>query len=278
MRVDSHQHFWRIADRQGHWPPATLAPIHRDFGPDDLLPLLRRCGVDATVLVQSLPTVGDTDFMLDLATRHDFVRGVVGWVDMKSPDAASQIASLARHPKLKGLRPMLQDIDDDRWIDDAALDPAIDAMLAHELSFDALVLPRQLSALSAFARRHPRLAIVIDHAAKPDIGRRVWQPWQRDMAALAGLPNIYCKLSGLLAEAGRNAGIEALQPYVDHLFVCFGAPRLMWGSDWPVLRLTQDYAEWFVMAQRLCMVQPGVNADALTAVFGGNARRFYRLE
>lgn len=278
MRVDSHQHFWRIADRQGHWPPSSLAAIHRDFEPDDLLPLLQRCGIDGTVLVQSLPTPADTAFMLELAARHDFILGVVGWADLKAEDAVVRIGQLSRHAKLKGLRPMLQELADDHWIDDPALDPAAGAMIAHALSFDALVLPRQLTALLAFARRHPRLAIVIDHAAKPDIAHHAWQPWQADIAALADLPNVECKLSGLLAEAGMSAGVDSLQPYVDHIFTCFGSARVMWGSDWPVLRLAQDYAEWFVMAQRLCLLQPGMTGEVLASVFGGNARRFYRLD
>jgi L-fuconolactonase len=279
MVIDAHQHFWRLADRQGEWPPASLAPLYRDFAPVDLLPVLQRCGIGGTVLVQSLPTPQDTAFLLDLAARHAFVRGVVGWVDMKASDAAAQIAALARHRLLKGLRPMLQDLQDDDWIDDAALDPAVHAMLAHGLAFDALVRPRQLRALASFAQRHPHLPIVIDHAAKTQIARAAWQqPWQRDIAALAELPNVCCKLSGLLTEAGDAPTEATLRAAVDHLFATFGAERLMWGSDWPVLNLAGDYADWFAMAQRLCRARPGFDAAALNAVFGGNARRFYKLD
>ena len=278
MRIDSHQHFWRIAERQGRWPPPALEPLYRDFVPSDLRPELQRCRIDGTVLVQSLPTADDTRFMLKLAARHDFVRGVVGWVDMKAGDAAAQITELARHRKLKGLRTMLQDLADDHWIDDAALDPAVHAMLAHGLCFDALVSPLQLTALLAFARRHAQLPIVIDHAAKPEIARAAWQPWHRHMMALAALPNVHCKLSGLLTEAGEDQREAALRPCVDHLFASFGASRLMWGSDWPVVRLTGAYDTWFAMAYRLCSAQPGVDAAALDAVFGGNARRFYSLD
>jgi len=279
MYIDAHHHFWNVADRRGEWPPASLAPLHRDFAPVDLLPALQRCGIGGTVLVQSLPTPQDTAFLLDLATRHEFVRGVVGWVDMKASDAAAQITALARHRLLKGLRPMLQDLPDDDWIDDAALDPAVHAMLANDLCFDALVRPRQLRALLAFAQRHPRLPIVIDHAAKPQVGRAAWQqPWQRDIAALAALPNVSCKLSGLLTEAGDAPRDVTLRPAVDHLFETFGAARLMWGSDWPVLNLASDYADWFAMAQRLCSARPGFDVAALNAVFGGNACRFYKLD
>jgi L-fuconolactonase len=278
MRIDAHQHFWHLANRHGRWPPPALAPLYRDFAPSDLLPALRRCGIAGTVLVQSLATMSDTEFMLDLAQRHRFILGVVGWVDLKSAGAPMHIAHLAQHRKFKGLRPMLQDLANDRWIDDPALDPAVQAMIDHRLSFDALVLQRQLPSLREFARRHPELPIVIDHAAKPAIARGSLAEWQREIEALARLPNVHCKLSGLLTEAGPGCGPLRLHPYVEHVFASFGARRLMWGSDWPVLRLATDYDAWFTMARSLCAAQPGVNPDDLDAVFGGNAARFYRLD
>jgi L-fuconolactonase len=277
MRIDAHQHFWRIADRQGQWPPPSLAPIHRDFVPADLLPALRRCGVDATVLVQSLPTLADTDYLLDIAAHNAHVRGVVGWVDMTRPDAPQHIARLAREPLLKGLRPMLQDLPDDAWANDPAYDAAARAMIGHGLAFDALVRAVQLPALLGFARRHPRLRIVIDHAGKPPIARGSALPWRAHVAALAALPHVHCKLSGLLTEAGALADMAALAPWVDHLFAAFGPDRLIWGSDWPVLNLAADYDAWFAMATTLCEAQPGMDAAALAGVFGGNARRFYHL-
>jgi L-fuconolactonase len=276
--IDAHQHFWRLADRAGHWPPASLVEIHRDFCPEDLQPTLGRCGVSGTVLVQSLPTTADTDQLLQIADRHAFVRGVVGWVDMKAADATLQIGRLARHPRLKGLRPMLQDLADDRWIADAALDPAVGAMLDHGLSFDALVMPRHLGALLEFAQRHPRLPIVIDHAAKPVIQRGELTPWRHDLAALAALPNVHCKLSGLLTEAGPHPHAQRLQPWMEVVHRLFGPERLIWGSDWPVLRLAGSYEGWLAMAMRFCETQPGATDDTLAAIFGGNAQRFYHLD
>jgi L-fuconolactonase len=277
MRIDAHQHFWRLADRKGQWPAASLATIHRDFMPADLQPLLQRAGIGGSVLVQSLPSVDDTVFLLQLADQHAFVRGVVGWVDLKAPDAAAQIDRLARHPRLKGLRPMLQDLSDGAWIADPALDAAVDAMQGHRLCFDALVLPRQLSVLTWFARRHPELPIVIDHAAKPPIASGELEPWLADMSALAALPQVHCKLSGLLTEAGPSPDAERLQRYVQAIYRLFGPERLLWGSDWPVLRLAGSYDAWLAMAQRLCTAQ-GADGAAMGAIFGGNARRFYRLD
>jgi L-fuconolactonase len=278
MRVDAHQHFWRLMDRDGQWPPASLQAIYRDFGPDDLAPDLRAAGIDATILVQSLPSAVDTQWMLALAERTPWVRGVVGWVDFKAADAPAQIDALARRPLLKGLRPMLQDLSDDDWIDDPACAPAVEAMVRHGLVFDALVLPRHLPALRHFAERHPALHIVIDHAAKPFIARGEMQPWHDHMAALAALPQIHCKLSGLLTEAGERRDAAALLPYTQTLRTLFGPRRLLWGSDWPVLRLAADYADWWELAHRLAhQFQPVPEPDDLRALFGGNAARIYRL-
>jgi L-fuconolactonase len=276
--IDAHQHFWRLADRAGQWPPPSLTEIHRDFGPEDLLPTLERCKVAGTVVVQSLPSVADTEYLLALADQHDFVRGVVGWADLKAPDAVGQIECLVQHPRLKGLRPMLQDLDDDHWIDDPLLDRVVVAMLAHGLCFDALVLPRHLGPLLAFARRHPQLPIVIDHAAKPDIPRGQLRPWLTDLGALAALPQVHCKLSGLLTEAGPFPHAQRLQPWMEAVYRLFGPQRLIWGSDWPVLRLAGSYEGWLSMAMRLCEAQPDATDDTLAAIFGGNARRFYRLD
>ncbi|MFG6432936.1 amidohydrolase family protein [Roseateles sp. LYH14W] len=279
MIVDAHQHFWRLQDRLGEWPPAELAAIHRDFGPQDLAPHLEAAGVDATVLVQSLPSLADTHWMLSVADATPWVRGVVGWVDFKAADAPEQIAELARHPLLKGLRPMLQGMPDDDWIADPACDPAAEAMQRHGLVFDALVLPRQLPGLRRFAQRHPGLSLVIDHAAKPFIARSEIEPWRSDMAALAALPQVHCKLSGLLTEAGQQREAADLQPYTQALWDLFGPRRLLWGSDWPVLRLAADYADWWEVAHRLARrLKPAPHLDDLRALFGGNAIRLYRLE
>ncbi|WP_262028223.1 amidohydrolase family protein [Microvirga sp. Mcv34] len=272
MRIDAHQHFWLMRNRQGQWPPPDLAEIHRDFVPPDLELLLNACGIGGTILVQSLPNTADTDFMLDLADRHRFILGVVGWVDLKAADAASHIARLAAHPKLKSLRPMLQDTPDVDWIDDPRLDPAIAAMKAADLCFDALVMPQHLRALTTFAKRHPDLSIVIDHGAKPRIAAGEIAAWREAMVGLAALPNIHCKLSGLLTEAGERRDAEAIKPYADALLALFGPERLIWGSDWPVLKLAGTYEEWLAMCHAFV---PHHHHDA---VFGQNAIRFYRLD
>jgi L-fuconolactonase len=275
MRIDAHQHFWRIGERNRSWPPPELAALHRDRMPGDLAPMLQRHGIARTVLVQSLPNEDETVSMLELAARHAFIGGVVGWVDMKRADAPDRIAALARDARLKGLRPMLQDLGDDGWIDDAALAPAVHAMLAHDLSFDALVLPRHLGALLRFAERFPDLPIVINHGAKPGIVHGAMEPWRTDLARLAAFPSVHCKLSGLVTDAGASWDLARLRPYADSILELFGPRRVIWGSDWPVLDLASDYAGWIAASEALLA---GYDEAERRAVFGLNAQRFYRLD
>jgi len=268
--IDAHQHFWRMADRVGEWPTPDLEPIFRDFEPSDLEPLLKSAQVDGTILVQTRESEDDTAYMLDLADRHAFIKGVVGWTDLKAPDAAERVRKFAKHPKLKGLRPMLQGISDLRWICDSAVEPAIKTMIEHDLAFDALILPPHLPHFHEFAKQHSQLRIVIDHGAKPYIAEGKISLWRKGMEALSHLPNVSCKLSGLLTEAGDQKP-QAIRPYAETILDLFGPERTFWGSDWPVLRLAGDYQGWHDQCRDI------VPVEHHQAVFGGNASTFYRL-
>ena len=274
MRIlDSHVHFWRIGGPGHSWPDAEWPRIHRDFLPDDLR--AEAAGVDLIggVLVQSQADDRDTDWMLGL--DDPLIRAIVGWVDLARPDAPRRIAELARHSKIRSLRPMLQGIPDTDWILHPSLAPAIEAMLAHGLRFDALIEPRHLETLHRFATRWPELPIVIDHAAKPHAARNELDPWRDEIAALAALPNLWCKLSGLRTEQAPGQTYAALRPYVSHLVSSFGG-RLMWGSDWPVLRHAGDsYADWIGATRNLV---GAVTPAALTRLFEGAARDFYAID
>ncbi len=198
---------------------------------------------------------------------------MVGWTDLKAADAPTRIERLAAHPKFKGLRPMLQSLPDD-WLDDPALAPAVAAMMDYGLSMDALVLPRQLPALLRFARRYPQLPIVIDHAAKPPIASGAMDAWRHALAPFADLPQVSCKLSGLLTEAPPHCTHVILQPWVGRVLAVFTPARLLWGSDWPVLNLAGDYAAWIEISGQLL---GHLGAEEQAAIMGGNAARFYRL-
>jgi L-fuconolactonase len=274
MIIDAHQHLWRIGQNGCAWPTPDLVAIHRHFEIEDLTLAAGPLGIAGTVLVQSQPNDRDTDWLLRTAEHSDLVKAVVGWVDLRSPAASRRIAQLAGHAKMRGLRPMLQAIAEDDWILDGALDPAIETMKAHRLSFDALVFTRHLEHICVFAERHPELSIVIDHAAKPPIASGALEPWRSAIARAAAFTNVWCKLSGLLTEAAPTQGCEALRPYVAHLWEIFGPERLMWGSDWPVLDLAGDYAGWFEMTQDLCVTS---DERSRRALFGGTASRLYRI-
>lgn len=272
MRIDAHQHFWRLSRGDYAWLDASPAPIRRDFLPSNLAPLLEQAGVDRTILVQAAPTSEETDFILALAQATPFVAGVVGWADFEAPDAARRIAEQAARPGLVGLRPMIQDMPRTDWMLGAAIEPAIAAMIAPGLRFDALVRPVHLSVLLTFARRHPDLGIVIDHGGKPNIAGGEHAGWARDIRALSEAPNVVCKLSGLVTEATPDPTPADLRPYVDTLLEAFGPKRLMWGSDWPVLNLKGDYAGWRGDAEALLA---GLSQDERGWVFGATARAFY---
>ena len=241
--IDSHQHFWRLDRGDYGWLTPALAPIYRDYLPEHLAPQIARAGVGSTILVQAAATVAETRFMLELAREHSFIAGVVGWVDFESAEAAATIAELAADPHLLGLRPMIQDIPDPEWMLDTGLAPAFEAMVDHGLVFDALVLPKHLSALLELTGRYPDLAMVLDHGAKPPIAAGNLDTWMQGITALARDTPMVCKLSGLVTEA-RSAEPQRLAPAVEHLLDTFGPKRLMWGSDWPVCELVCSYEEW----------------------------------
>jgi L-fuconolactonase len=274
-RIDSHQHFWKIARGDYWWLTRDQFPkLYRDYLPDDLKPLLKDCGVDKTVMVQAAQTVDETKFLLSLADTTPFIAGVVGWVDFEAQDAAKQIAGLAKNKKLLGLRPMLQDLSDDNWILKPNLKPALKALPENGLRFDALIFPRHLPVIRKFLEQNPDLPVVIDHGAKPEIAKGEIRDWEAGMRAIARETRAVCKVSGLATEAGPNWTPEKLKPYVEVLLDCFGAKRLMWGSDWPVLSMAGEYTAWLKIAESFTK---HLSADDRAQIFGGTAARFYGI-
>ncbi len=274
VRIDSHQHFWLLRRGDYGWLTKELAPLFRNFLPDDLRPHLKRTGIHRTVLIQAAPTPEETNYLLRLAEETDFIAGVIGWVDMEKPTVSNDVEALAEHPFFLGIRPMIQDIPDPGWMLRPQLQPVYDKLTELGLTFEALVKPQHLQNLYNLLQRHPHLPVVIDHGAKPDIANRVFQPWADDIETIATNTSAYCKLSGLLTEAGSNPVYEKVRPYLQHLLDCFGIERLMWGSDWPVLELTADYQTWDDFSTRLLQ---DLSADEQLRILGDNAKTFYGL-
>ena len=275
MILDAHHHLWTLRRRDYGWLTPDLTALYRDFLPDDLDPILAAQGVTGTVIVQAAPSEAETRYLLDLARGWPRARAVVGWVDMTAPDAPARLEGLARDRLLRGIRPMIQDEADAGWMLQASVGAAFAAVGRCGMTFDALVRADQLSTLARLVDRYPEVPVVIDHAAKPAIRRGGFQPWADDLRALSRRPQVMCKLSGLLTEAGAQRTDADLAPYVEHLLACFGPERLMWGSDWPVLTLAGDYGGWLEQARRLVQ---GLDAAARAQVFGLTAARFYGIE
>lgn len=277
--IDAHQHFWRLSRGDYAWLTPQLTPLYRDFEPGDLRPMLDAHGVAGTVLVQAAATVDETRFLLGLADEHPWILGVVGWIDFDRPHAAvAQLDELCAHPRLVGVRPMVQDIPDVDWLARPEHGPVWDAIAGCGLIFDALIKPEHLENLAGLLERRPELTCVIDHAAKPTVANGkdgpfwVWSNWMQHIARES---SACCKLSGLVTEAGPGWTADALRPFVDVLLDTFGPRRLIWGSDWPVLNLAGTYAQWFDACRRLISE---LTPEEQASIFGGNAMRAYQLE
>ena len=278
MIVDTHHHLWQYSPTKYPWISAAHGAIRRDFTPADLAPLLTACGIDRTVLIQTYSSLQETREFLELAARTPFIAGVVGWVDLTGERAAETLQALKAGKggsMLVGIRHQVHDEDDPAWLLRGDVQRSLEAVGQAGLAFDLLVRPRELPAAHATALRHPEMRFVIDHLAKPPIrqgGRSEWDTW---MPRLAALPNVYCKMSGLVTEADwKGWTLDALKPYVDRALGWFGADRLMFGSDWPVCLVAASYSQIAGVARDLLRDLPDAQS---TAIFGGNAIAFYAL-
>lgn len=276
MIVDAHQHFWRIDRGVYDWIDDSISGIKRDYLPTHLAPYLAHLGIQKTILVQASETLQENQFMADLAVECAFIGGIVAWLDLTAPDAMSVLQELAQNPLVKGIRPVLQGIEDSDWVLQGDVVSCLRALPDLGLRFDALIQPRHFKAIAEVARTIPDLAIVVDHAAKPVIrdGTPLDADWYDGMQVLAQCPNVYCKVSGLVTEYGPGWTVQGLQPVVDHLIELFSPSRLMWGSDWPVLELDGSYSQWFDCVKQLIA---GCTPAEQANILGGTACRFYGL-
>jgi L-fuconolactonase len=250
MIVDAHQHFWSLDRGDYHWLTPGLGPLHRDYLPADLEPLLKVSKVGRTILVQAAATEAETAFLLELAERSPFVAGVVGWTDLAAPDAVAVIERAVATSKLVGFRPMLQEMQDPAWILRSDVSPALSAMARAGLCLDALIRPERIEIIETLLHQHPDLRLVLDHGANPPIGADLTL-WATDIQRLASSTTACCKLSGLLTiDPGRISRAD-LHCVFDTLLEAFGPDRLMWGSDWPVLNLAGSYEDWLSLSSEL---------------------------
>ena len=274
MRLDSHQHFWSYDAAQYPWIPKGT-PLHRDWLPADLAPLLAASGLDGCVAVQARQTVEESRWLLALADRAAIVRGVVGWVDLRSTQVGAQLAEFSRHPKFRGVRHVVQDEPDAGFMLGAEFQRGIGALHQFGLTYDILVFPKQLPAAIELARKFPHQPFVLDHLAKPPIRDGALSPWREQIRELAKAPNVFCKISGMVTEADHAQWKAAdFAPFLDVVFAAFGEDRVMFGSDWPVCLLAGEYARVFALVNDFAAQFTPVAKEKL---FGWNAARFYGI-
>lgn len=275
MRIDAHQHFWDLTRFEYTWMPPEPSVLRQTFLPDRLARILTRNRFEGSVLVQANTLLAETHWLLDLASANEFIRAVVGWVDLTDPLLGSVLDELQKNPKFKGVRHPVHDEADDNWLMRADVLGGLAELARRGLPYDLLLRPRHLPLVPRIAERVPVLRMVIDHIAKPLIAAQVREPWARDMEAASQLPQVYCKLSGMITEADpKSWRADHLRPYVNHVLRIFGPDRLMFGSDWPVCMLAGTWKEALAVFTQSIGAQP---IEVRERLLGETAQRFYGI-
>ena len=276
MYIDAHQHFWRYNPREYGWIDDSMASLRKDFLPSDLEPELQSNGFEGCVAVQVRQTLEETRWLLELADAASFIVGVVGWVDLKSSRLRSDLQQITVNSKLVGVRHIVQSEPDDRFLLRRDFLDGVAMLEEFGLAYDILIYPRHLPVALELVRKLPKQRFVLDHLAKPAIKERELRGWAAGIRDLASLPNVMCKLSGLVTEADWSGWTsDQIRPYLDVAFEHFGPERLMIGSDWPVCTLAASYSRVIEVVVDYLKSFP---TETREAVMGGNARRFWRLK
>jgi len=272
--VDAHHHLWKYSAEKYGWIGDEMPMLRRDFLPPELYDEMIAAGVQASIAIQARQTFDETRWLLHLAEQHAYIAGVVGWAPIADSGFREQLETLAGHPKLKGLRHVLQDEPDDYMLR-GSFQRGLAALQGTGLVYDILIYERQLSFATQLVDRHPNQVFVLDHLAKPKICAAEISPWRRRLRELALRPNVHCKLSGMVTEADWNQWkIVDLHPYVEVAVECFGPARLLAGSDWPVCTIAASYGKWW---QTLRELISGLSSAEQAGILGGNASRVYSL-
>lgn len=276
MKIDTHQHFWKYNNRDYVWMSAGMDKLRKDHLPTDLLPLIDAAGISATVAVQARQCLEESTWLLQLADKYPFIRGVVGWVDLSSDRVVEQLEQLAQHPKFRGVRHVVHDEPDDQFMLRETFLDGLSRLKRFGLTYDLLLFPRHLPIACGVIKRFPDQPFVLDHIAKPPVRAGGMEPWRRDLKRLAAFPNVFCKLSGLVTEATWDSWkAQDFEPYLDVVLNSFGPHRLMIGSDWPVCTLAADYASVIRMESGYISK---LSADEQRAILEDNPVGFYSLQ
>lgn len=273
--IDAHHHFWQYSTKEYGWIGDNMAKIRRDFLPFHLHEEMKAAGVRGAVPVQARQTLEESEWLVGLAERHDFLMGVVGWVPLVDPGVGKHLERLARHKKFKGVRHVVQDEPDINYLLRPDFNRGIGMLRQFNLVYDILIFEKHLSRALQFVDQHPKQVFVLDHIAKPRIKEKVLAPWQQQIREMAKRENVYCKLSGMVTEAEWGKWTEAdLKPYIDTVLEAFGAKRLMFGSDWPVMLVASSYGQWAGIVKKAV---GKLSAAEQGRILEGNAVEAYKL-
>lgn len=272
--IDAHQHFWKYSPVKDAWITDDMKIIQRDFLPNDLAPVLASNGIDGCVAVQADQSEEETRFLLSLADEHDFIKGVVGWGDLRADNLSERLTYFSKYKKLKGFRHIIQG-EPAGFMSDRKFIQGVKKLADFNFTYDLLLYHHQLPEAIQFVQQLPEVKIVVDHLAKPSIRTGDIAAWKRDIASLAAFKNIHCKVSGMVTEADwKNWKANDFTPYLDVLFSAFGAERILYGSDWPVCLVAATYQQQLSIAQTYLST---FSEHEKTLVMGENARKFYNL-
>ena len=276
MIVDSHQHFWQVGRFEYPWMSPDLGVLYRDYLPEMLDPILKEHSVAKTILVQASNSLAETDWLLRLADQHQFIAGVVGWVDLKDAGMAEDLEVFSANRKFKGVRHLVESEPVEDWLVQPEVIRGLQTLEQHGISYDLLVHTHHLKHVKTAAAACPELRLVVDHMAKPPIRSGEVAEWAKALKEVAAYPNISCKLSGLVTEANLDSwDVEDLRPYVERALEFFGPGRMMFGSDWPVCLLAASY-DHVLDAFQLLLRE--LSDDERAMILGGNATKFYQLQ
>ena len=275
MRIDAHQHFWKYDPVRDGWINSEMDVLRGDFLPGDLQPLLHENKIDGCVAIQADQSEDETRFLLDLASQYDFIKGVVGWVDLAADNIEERLAYWSTYDKLKGFRHIIQAEPDDDFILSEDFCRGVSGLGRFGFTYDILIFPRHLPSVVKFLNKFPDQPFVIDHMAKPYIGKGEISQWKEHLKQVSSFQNVYCKLSGMVTEADlRHWKTEDFKPYINAVIECFGIDRVMFGSDWPVCLLGATYNQSFWILEENTGDLTKSEKDKL---WGENAVKFYNL-
>lgn len=276
MAIDAHHHFWQYSPAEYGWISEGMSVLRRDFLPAQLRQEIEPLGIDGVISVQARQTLQETDWLLELGEKEDFIRGVVGWVPLASPEAGRSLERYAGRAKLKAVRHVLQDEPDDNYMLRDDFNRGLGLLKEFGLRYDILIFERHLPQAIELVDRHPRQTFILDHLAKPRIRDAAVSPWRENLRELAKRPNVYCKLSGIVTEADHRTWTpQQLRPYMDAALEAFGPRRLMFGSDWPVCLLACGYRRWYQIVKDFAAA---LSPDEQHHLFGKTAAEAYGIQ